>query len=75
MVTCEGQGDYMLYRIFRERLVMPKTLNIRLRPEEIDRLTRYAREKRRTKTAIVRALLQTLKPSGAEAEKRRSASI
>lgn len=49
---------------------MPKTLNVRLKPEEIDRLARYAREKQRSKTAVVRELLQKLKPS---AEKRRDA--
>ena len=47
---------------------MPKTLNVRLKPEEIDRLARYAREQQRSKTAVVRELLQTLTPS---AEKRR----
>ena len=56
------------------QLVMPKSLNVRLKPEEIDRLARYAREQQRSKTAIVRALLQTLKPR-AEAAKRRSAPI
>lgn len=49
---------------------MPKTLNVRLKPEEIDRLARYAREQQRSKTAVVRELLQKLKPS---AEKRREA--
>ena len=53
---------------------MPKTLNVRLKPEEIDRLARYAAEKQRSKTAIVRALLQKLKPRP-EAAKRGSAPI
>ena len=47
---------------------MPKTLNVRLKPEEIDGLARYAREQQRSKTSVVRELLRGLKPS---TEKRR----
>ena len=50
---------------------MPKTLNVRLKPEEIEKLARYAQEKQRSKTAVVRELLQTLTPS--TAKKRRNA--